>query len=98
MTTVYLIQCLCPQRHCIMGVAYEAEAEEAPRAAELKRKVEELVASGVIDPWCGICKSRAWHYETRATIYHTLAEAKGPLLESQLQQRRTAEFIHRSRN
>jgi hypothetical protein len=73
---IYIIQCLCPQRHAIMAVSYDPE--ELPHdvaMATFQSSIEEWVRKEVIDPWCGICHSREWHYEPAKTKYKTMEEA-----------------------
>ena len=80
---VRLAQCLCgPNRHAILAVAYE-ECKAEDGVGELRRKVEELIASRGINPWCGICHARqeGWQYEDRPTKFKTLEEAR-PALEA----------------
>jgi hypothetical protein len=96
--SVYLIQCLCPQRHCILGMAYEADEPSDDKLAEFKANVVRLVAVSAMDPWCGICQSRNWSYETKKTPYLTLEEAEGPLRMVEAMQARTREFFKGSRN
>ena len=40
---VYLIQCLCPNRHAIMGIAYEAGGPSGERLAAPKLVVAQLI-------------------------------------------------------
>ena len=96
--SVYLIQCLCPQRHAIVGIAYEADEPSEERLEQLKSAVALMVETGAIDPWCGICRSRDWHYDTGKTRYQTLAEAEGPLRAAEVDQARSREFFKASRN
>lgn len=60
MPALWLAQYLCPQRHCILALAYDIE-EMKP--AEIEEKLNAAMASKVINPWCGICKSRELHIE-----------------------------------
>lgn len=77
---VWLAQCLCPQRHCIMGGYDEATSKIDAKfiIAKLRWTVEERIRTGEIDPWCGICgaKVNTWHYEIGCTRWRTKAEAK----------------------
>ena len=97
MRKVWICQCLCPDRHCMVAVAGEADGEAAAKAElepMLSRQVSHLLASGETDPWCGICRIPAsqWRFETAMTKFATMAEATGPLRESQDNQRATAEL------
>lgn len=96
--SVYLIQCLCPQRHCIAATAYEAEGPSDESLAAFEADVKEMVALKSINPWCGICNSRDWHYEMAKTRYRTMEEAEGPLAEAQAAQAAAREFFRRSKN
>jgi hypothetical protein len=74
---VRIVQCLCPQRHCLMGVAYESPDGEAdPAKMEALRKTIADLVERVINPWCAICESRSFIYEDEATRFRTLAEAE----------------------
>jgi hypothetical protein len=77
---IRIIQCLYPQRHCIVATAYD-DARHTPEQA--RRDVASALARALsnheIDPYCGICGSRDWHHEDAATPYATMDEAM-PLL------------------
>jgi hypothetical protein len=84
-TRVWIAQCLCPQRHCIMaayGVADSEEAASAEIAWPLREAVDEALQAGLLNPWCGICKagSEMWRYEVGRTKFRTKEEA-APLLQ-----------------
>ena len=96
--SVYIIQCLCPQRHCILALAYEAGEQNTQRLADLQAAVGKMIATGEIDPWCGICQSRERTYETAKTRFRTMEEAMGPLSENAKQQALTRNFFKQSRN
>jgi hypothetical protein len=73
---IHIIQCLCPARHCIVGLAYDStEFFLDDVMAAFKRRVATAIQIGMINPWCGICLSRVWHYEDSATKYATLEDA-----------------------
>lgn len=58
--TVWIMQCLCPQRHCIVASCDMADSEAEAREkldAPTREAVAELIAGG-IDPWCGLCGTR----------------------------------------
>lgn len=58
---IWLVQYLCPQRHAIAALPYNSDACE-PAAAEAV--VLDLIANVVkLNPWCGLCGSRALHFE-----------------------------------
>jgi hypothetical protein len=84
MGQVHIIQLLCPSRHCIMAVAYNAAhqcGDEAHRI--LKTGFETAVEAGVCNDRCGICGSRTLAYEDRATIFDTLEAATPSIMELQ---------------
>jgi hypothetical protein len=82
---VWIAQCLCPQRHCIMAAAGEAatreEAEER-LGQPLREQVEELLEAKAINPWCAICGSTEWRIDLGRTAFLTLDEAKPSLVET----------------
>ena len=95
---VYLIQCLCPQRHCIAAIAYEADEPSEEYLVVFKTTVAQSIAGGNVDPWCGICKSRDWHCETGKTPYRTMEEAREPLAALAAEQAQAREFFKQSKN
>lgn len=74
--TVWIAQCLCPQRHAIMAAAFD-DRETAPAQGEkeLRQAVEKLIEDGAINGYCHICESAQLTYETRRTIFTTLEQA-----------------------
>lgn len=87
MARVYIAQCLCPDRHCILAAAHEAES---PAAAEqltetLRTAITELLTMGTLNPWCGLCgaKAESWHYELGSTAFATMDEAMPTLRQMQ---------------
>jgi hypothetical protein len=88
---VWIVQCLCPQRHCIMATAGEAagaEAAEEQIAVPLREAVADALRSQVMNPWCGICRAEraTWRYETARTRFRTMDEAKPELVRVQAEQ------------
>lgn len=82
--TVWICQCLCPERHCLLAAAGEAENEiEAVGGLEapLRRKVADLLRDKAVNPWCALCGALpgTWCYETRRTVFATMDQA-GPAL------------------
>jgi hypothetical protein len=91
---VWIAQCLCPQRHCIMATAGEAEnrrAAEATVGALLRANVKAKLLSGEFNPWCGLCHAAAesWRYEVARSRFRSMAEATPALKESEGQQQVT---------
>ena len=83
---VHLIQLLCPQRHAIVALAYEADGgAEGDKAAVRRLKLQwtGMVASGGFNPWCGVCGSREMHCEGAPTKFKTLKEAAPFLREEE---------------
>jgi hypothetical protein len=108
---VRIVQCLCPSRHCIMAIAYlpgitstpdvsdeDITLTEANAADHLRLMVEDAVGAGWLDPWCGICRSRDFHYEDGRTAFQTLAEAYPVMKALEDAQRRTREFMKAAKN
>jgi hypothetical protein len=83
-TRVWVAQCLCPARHCILAAAGEADSStnaDIDVLQPLRETVGMFLQSGAINPWCGLCHSRedSWRYELCRTSFRSLDEAK-PLL------------------
>lgn len=77
---VWIAQCLCPQRHCIVALSHECETRaQAERLADLLRAaIAETCGEGKdFNPWCSICgaKQETWHIEIGRTPYRSMAEA-----------------------
>ena len=96
--SVYVVQCLCPQRHCIAAIAYEADEPSEEHLVAFKDTIAACIAKGAIVPWCGICKSREWVYETGKTRYRTMEEAREPFAALAAEQAQAREFFKQSRN
>ena len=60
MPRLYLAQMLCPQRHALFALAYDGEVTAA---AEVERQMHAVLASGALNPWCGLCASRELRIE-----------------------------------
>lgn len=88
---VWIAQCLCPQRHCILAAADVVEDEAAAQAivARLREGLATAQEAGVINPWCGLCHAAAesWRYECSRTQFRSIAEATPTLKEDERQQR-----------
>lgn len=100
--SVYLVQCLCPARHCIMATAVESESIQECRDAEtlLLAAIDAGIANTLVDPWCGLCRAprEQWHTETGKTIWATMAEATPHLRAEEAAQIATAQQLKQSRN
>lgn len=82
---VWIAQCLCPDRHCMMALAGDDPEEAEPTRQRLRQMIELLVHRGGLNPWCAICGARAetWRYEVAPTRYATLDEAMPHLQATQ---------------
>lgn len=83
---VHLIQLLCPERHALIALAYEVGSDgmgDKARLRRLKHQWAEMIASGAVNPWCGICGSRELRYETAVTRWDTLEQAAPSLKEEE---------------
>lgn len=102
MRRVFIVQCLCPERHAIAANALEAETEEecAVAGTNLIEALDEAIAKHVLNPWCELCKAprEKWHIETGRTKWTTLTEAMPHLRAEEQAQRESAEQIKASRN
>jgi hypothetical protein len=88
---VRIVQCLCPARHCIMGIAYEPGTaaggsgmddialDESNASAFLRSIVEQAIANKTINPWCHICHSKERLYEDAVSKFKTIEEAQPEL-------------------
>lgn len=87
---IHITQCLCENRHTILAAAWDDRdpAYTAEHAlADLKRAVELATeVKGIVNPWCGICHSRNWHYEDGVTKFTSMAEAWPSLKECEREQ------------
>lgn len=87
MSHVWICQCLCPDRHAMMAAAAEVEDEATAQTirSDLKRGVNELIQSGVMNPWCGLCGATlsTWSYELQRTKWATMLEAVPHLQQAQ---------------
>ena len=97
---VYIAQLLCPSRHCILAAAgeYASEADAQVLAAAVRENFQSATEHGILDPWCGLCKSRKLAVEVRATRFTSLEEAQPHLSANQTAQLLSAEYIRRSDN
>jgi hypothetical protein len=83
MGNIRLIQYLCPERHCIVGMAYDARERTAEDALNL---LKNSLAEAGLNPWCGICGSRNLWFEDAATKFVSLEEALPRLKEEEAKQ------------
>jgi hypothetical protein len=95
MSRVWICQCLCPARHCILanvGVADDTEEAEEAVAVPLREAVALGLQSKVLNPWCGLCNARAdsWKFEISLTRFRSIEEAMPALKQIENEQRKVA--------
>ena len=94
---VYIVQCGCPKRHCMVAAAYEPTAERTPAHMEsfLRTKVTDMIARKVFNPYCGICGagSETFRYESGVTRFGSMEEALPELRRLEAEQARARSVI-----
>ena len=97
---VYLAQLKCPSGHCVLG-AY-GEFESLKEADAIK---QELLAGftratdlHLMNPYCGLCKSRDLAVDIRETPWRTIEEARPVMEEMERRQLETARWLKQTRN
>ena len=82
---IHIVQLLCPERHCLLGSAYEPEERSF---AEIRAYLLTVMRAQGINPHCGICGAllAQCSFEDAVTPYHTIAEAQVPLAHCMAQQ------------
>ena len=63
---VKIVQLLCPERHCLLGIAYEDERGSFKEACAA---LQAMIDSGPFNNWCGLCGSRVLHFEEGTTKF-----------------------------
>jgi hypothetical protein len=96
--SVWIMQCLCPARHCIVASCDVAENEAEARAKlddSTRQAVAELIASGSFNPWCGLCgaKQETWKFELGRTRFSSMAQAAPSLRQSEQEQAVTRDLF-----
>lgn len=96
---IRVVQILCPLRHCTMAVVYNSPTgePEPDKAKALEEQVHNMQAAGVLNPWCGICRSRELRAEDQPTKYQTMEEAKPAFERLAKVQAKTREYFRRVR-
>jgi hypothetical protein len=58
MKNVHIVQCLCPQRHCICAIAYQPGERHTPETVieKFRAQVEAAIQTKALNPWCGLAK------------------------------------------
>jgi hypothetical protein len=81
---VWISQCLCEHRHCILSAVWdEADTSQAQAEAELSNALTQLLWTGTLNKWCRICRSETFHYEAGRTTWRTIEEATPELQKVQ---------------
>ncbi|MEA3211301.1 MAG: hypothetical protein QOE70_4358 [Chthoniobacter sp.] len=78
---VHVVQLLCPQRHCVLGAAYEDDAQTFEGACAM---IEAQFKAKAFNRWCELCQSRELTYEDKATQWATMQEAAPALMAAQI--------------
>ncbi len=91
MIRVWIAQCLCPQRHCILAASGEVDGEAEAEIAltqPLRYRVASLIRERTLNPWCGICRAtlETWTFEVGRTRWETLGEAMTELKRIEAEQ------------
>ncbi len=91
MALVWIAQCLCPERHCIMAAATTAETEREARDAvlrPLRNAINQVLAIGAMNPWCALCGAEQpkWTFELGVTAWSNLEEANKELRRAEAEQ------------
>ena len=96
---VYIVQLLCPNRHCILAHSLEAKSESdvADAVHLLLLKADEFIGKQIINPWCGICQStrETWTFDAGRSHWKTMEEAMPHLMAAEEAQLATAEELRR---
>ena len=90
-TRVWLAQCQCPQRHCILAASGAADDGSEARwtiLAPLRERVLHMISAKTLNPWCAICHSPAakWQYAVGRTRFKTMEEAEPFLRQCEAEQ------------
>jgi len=89
---IWIVQLLCPARHCVIAAAFDPEVDSDE---ETTRKLEEWREKLGLNPWCGICGSTRLRYESHRTKFQTMEEALPSLKKSEQEQALTREYLAR---
>jgi hypothetical protein len=86
---IHILQCLCPARHCIFGMAYDdANLNPTEAMVGFQAMTKRALEKQIMNPWCGICCAMrySWEYEDAETKFATMEEAKPFLEQSEREQ------------
>jgi len=96
---VHITQCLCPQRHCMLAMAWE-EPHMTPKKAEstLQEIIDGGVARGLLRKCCGVCGSSELRCEDGLTQFDSLEEAEGEIVRLQAENLKTRRMLDALKN
>lgn len=69
---IWLVQYLCPARHCIIAAAYDDKEETFENVCKL---MQERLLDLKADPFCGICGSTVLAFEQAPTKFESITQA-----------------------
>lgn len=69
---IFICQYLCPERHCVVALAYERTWTTPDQVEETLKKA---MTENKVDPWCGLCRSTELRFEHARTRFDTMEEA-----------------------
>ena len=69
---VWITQLLCPERHCLIAVAWDDKERTSVDGDALIKVMSEKMA---LRPWCALCGSKQLHTEHGKTSWTTMEEA-----------------------
>jgi len=73
---VWLMQLLCPKRHCILAAPYDPTRTSV---ANLQHDAQQFMLQEALNPWCALCGSTDLTFEHTETPFHSLTDIE-PLL------------------
>ena len=80
MSKFFIMQLLCPLRHCFISLAFDPAQTSEEQARKLIRSG--MAAIGA-NNFCGLCGSRELGFETGKTKFDSLAEAAAFLVREE---------------
>jgi len=96
---IKITQCLCPSRHCTLAIAWDSKgATNEEMESYLKQVITGLEKQGRINPWCDLCGSRTFSYETGETKFTTIAEATPALKATEAANMAANALHHQAKN
>lgn len=91
---IHLIQCLCPERHCICGICYDTEAVSPDDAMSgFEALFDQAVQEGLLNRRCELCGSRELFFEDGRTVFSTMDEARPVLSLEEAKQLKYREAV-----